>query len=196
MRGLFFFLTKKKKSQLPKAQRDNREMGQRKRGRGRDSLGKRSFVLLPIKHFTVCASKVLWPIALRISDIFLCVTRSCIYILIYNEQGCVVSLLGPFGWLKAHCVHWMSICSQFGFLPTTPSITRLFGLLKVWVDRGMFSYFSWIGLFQISREKWSILGRAMCRPPSVWLKKIRPCHCIPPLHRPDHIKYSWATADS
>lgn len=47
-----------------------------------------------------------------------------------------MSLLGPFGWLKAHCVHWMSVCFQFGFLPTTPSITRLFGLLKVWVDKG------------------------------------------------------------
>lgn len=54
---------------------------------------------------------------------------------------------------------------------------------------------SWIGLFQISGEQWSVLGRARIRPP-VWLNKIRPRHCIPLFHYPDHIKYSWATADS
>lgn len=78
-------------------------MGRRKAGRGRDPFGKLSFALFPIKHFTVCASGFPRRVSRRTADLFLCVARISIYILISNEQGCVVSLLGPFGWLKAHC---------------------------------------------------------------------------------------------
>lgn len=134
MRGLF--LKKKKNHSYLKPRGTTERWDREKRGRGRDSLAKRSFVLLPVKHFTVCASRFCGRLLYRSQTFSFVWYGAAFYIFIYNEQGCVVSLLGPFGWLKAHCVRWMSVCSQFGFLPTTPSITRLFGLLKVWVDKG------------------------------------------------------------
>lgn len=57
-------------------------------------------------------------------------------------------------------------------------------------------YSSWIGLLRDLRRGAEDSGSGQDPTPSVWLNKIRPCHCIPPLHIPDRIKYSWAAADS
>lgn len=91
------------------------------------------------------------------------------------------------------------ICFSFNSSDWYYFRTWAFYTLKVWTNgKKMFLEHLLPGDWALSdlRRAVECSGSGQGPTPSVWLNKIRPCHCIPPLRSPDRIKYSWATADS